>query len=451
MMRAIRNILIIPGSADCNRGDQALVWTAIDLLQDVYGKDVSIGLLSDDDDPEHGLQSRQTFRRGFPFHQLILRNPNRVLREQSGMTHAGRWNYLRVMLQSLLDLGWSSMLLLVARWPRLARALLGRRARQTYDAFSRADLAVIKGGGFIYAYKAISYYYYLWFVLFHILLAQRMRVPVVILPNSFGPFETRFSRWLASRVLRRCAVVTTREKLSQEVLDRLLPGVAHQYPDMAFLLSADEQTRQWARTELQRHGVDTGGKAVGITMRPWRFPDHPSPREAYRQYVLAMADLVRHVRQQGLQPVLFSHVQGPGLHEMDRVALEDCLKEFAGPDRPILVDGPYDCRQVKAMYGQLHAMVGTRFHSCIFALSQAVPCLSIGYQGYKADGIMHDIGLDDHVIHINQVCSATIKRALQRVLDDHERIQHRCRDYVSQLESRFCSLRAQLVELRGNR
>jgi hypothetical protein len=34
----VGKILIIPVSTDCNRGDQALVWTAIDLLKILFGQ-----------------------------------------------------------------------------------------------------------------------------------------------------------------------------------------------------------------------------------------------------------------------------------------------------------------------------------------------------------------------------------------------------------------------------
>ena len=34
----MKQILIIPGNTDLNRGDQALVWESVRLAEDVYGK-----------------------------------------------------------------------------------------------------------------------------------------------------------------------------------------------------------------------------------------------------------------------------------------------------------------------------------------------------------------------------------------------------------------------------
>jgi colanic acid/amylovoran biosynthesis protein len=302
-----------------------------------------------------------------------------------------------------------------------------------------ADAVVIKGGGFMYAYRSPTYAYYLWYVCYHTRLAQRLGVPVAILPNSFGPFETAFSRRFIARLLDRCALVATRESVSQKELDRLIPGKAKPFPDMAFLLRVGPEDRAWARTELQSNGVRTDGRAVGITMRPWRFPGHPDPSAAYDAYLNAMAQFIVYLRERGFQPVLFAHVQGPGSHEMDRLALDACRQRFAD-DPPVLVDGDYDCVQVKALYSHLGYMVGTRFHSCIFAMAQAIPTLAIGYQGYKASGIMSDMELGAFSVDIEHLTAEALVERFSLLVERREEAVEHGRAYVEKAAGRLAEL-----------
>lgn len=437
------SVLLIPASADCNRGDQALVWTAIDLLRERIGVDSQIGLLTEAAEPESDPQCRQTYARGFPYFRMILENPNRVLKGKAGPTRHRRWDFVRVAGCAAVDLLRSLWILLFARMPTLVMPLLNAAQRDTYKRYQNADLIVFKGGGFIYAHRRPMYYYFIWFALYHLMLAHRLGKPAIILPNSFGPFETRFSRMLVRHVLKRCSLVLTREAKSQQLLEEVVPGVARQYPDMAFMLSVDETERAWGKAELQHHGVDVSERAVGFTMRPWRFPGHPDPAGAYDSYISAMAQLVRHVHQRGYQPVFFAHVQGPGLHETDRIALDDCQKQLS--DIPIaIIDGPYNCCQMRAMYSHLGYMVGTRFHSCIFAISESVPTLALSYQGNKAPGIMREIGLERFAVDIAAVSVEVLHQLFDELSARREEIKERCQAYMNTLSMRWTELGSEL-------
>jgi colanic acid/amylovoran biosynthesis protein len=150
-----------------------------------------------------------------------------------------------------------------------------------------------------------------------------------------------------------------------------------------------------------------------------------------------MAALVEHVRASGYEPVMFAHVQGPGAHEMDRDAIDECCSALPGAARPVVVDGDFNCRELKAMYGLMAAMVGTRFHSCIFALSERVPTMAIEYQGYKASGIMSEIGLEDYVISIGDASPARMCSTFDRMIADAVRIRERCDLYNARIGDEY--------------
>lgn len=436
----IKKILIIPATVDCNRGDQALVWGAIDFLESLLVGGTQIKLSTESSDPATDPAFRQTFARGYRFNRMLLRNPNRILGDEENNIHYAHGAIFLLALRAVVDFLQSVVILFFSAWPFLVRCFLKQDKKIAYTWFCQADAVVIKGGGFIYSYRGLKYAYYLWYSLFHIFLAQRLNIPVIILPNSFGPFETKFSRWLAQKALKRCVLVTTRETQSQNVLNTFIPGFAQQFPDMAFMLKVRDNDFEWACKELQKFGVKTDGTAVGVTMRPWRFPDNLDPKTAYENYLETMAQFILYLFRQGLQPVLFAHVRGIGKHETDRFALEACQKRIAG-EQPILVDAEYNCVQMKALYSYLGYMVGTRFHSCIFAMSQGVPTLAISYQGYKASGIMSDMGLSEFHIHINDVSLDRLVNTFNLLQKKREQVRNICKTYVLDVERKMSDLR----------
>jgi colanic acid/amylovoran biosynthesis protein len=313
---------------------------------------------------------------------------------------------------------------------------LSKEKHETYKYIKELDAFVVKGGGFIYSYRNISYAYYLWYVCYHILLAQRLGVPVIIFPNSFGPFETTFSRWFTSRLLNNCALVTARESKSKEIVDILVPKKARQFPDMAFLLKIEPKDSEWARNELANLGVNIDGSAVGITMRPWRFPDHAQPKEAYNAYIDSIAEFIRYLQTQNFQPILFVHVRGPGLHETDKLAIDDCLLKLKD-NHPIVVDNEYNCIQMMALYSYLGYMIGTRFHSCIFSMVKSIPTLAIGYQGYKASGIMFDMGLDEYFVDINDISAEKLIDKFSLLKKQEREVKIKYANYLHKTEQKM--------------
>ena len=64
-------------------------------------------------------------------------------------------------------------------------------------------------------------------------------------------------------------------------------------------------------------------------------------------------------------------------------------------------------------------MVGTRFHSVIFALNVGVPAIAIAYGGNKSRGIMKDFGLEDFVLDMNDLEYDSITNCFVR-LEKHK-------------------------------
>ena len=78
----MEKVLIIPGNTDLNRGDQALVWETINLVEDIYGKNqVECSLMGELESEHAYLQNRQTEKLGYKFISSLLKHPGRKIAE----------------------------------------------------------------------------------------------------------------------------------------------------------------------------------------------------------------------------------------------------------------------------------------------------------------------------------------------------------------------------------
>ena len=136
------------------------------------------------------------------------------------------------------------------------------------------------------------------------------------------------------------------------------------------------------------------------------------------------------------QIILFSHTLGPGAHENDTLALEELSAILDERNLPykFIEDVALDCRQVMSIYSHFTFLVGTRFHSVIFAQNSFVPTIAISYGGNKGVGIMKDAGLDDYSIPMGEISSERLVSAFERLETDRNEVIEQLRQYRSNLD-----------------
>jgi colanic acid/amylovoran biosynthesis protein len=79
-----------------------------------------------------------------------------------------------------------------------------------------------------------------------------------------------------------------------------------------------------------------------------------------------------------------------------------------------MVEQPLTPSLLKSVYGRMDVFIGTRMHSNIFALSEGVPCLAIGYM-HKTRGIAEMAGMSEWVLDIDDVTSGALIEKLEEL------------------------------------
>lgn len=264
--------------------------------------------------------------------------------------------------------------------------------------------------------------------------AKARGIPFILSNQSIGPFHSPRIRQATGKVLRDAQAVISREEISQALVAEL--GVARSKnvlaPDLAFSLSAPPSPEHDAKAGALIAGADT--PVIGVTVREWSFRSQPDPQAAQRAYMRAVTEAVEtFVARTGGRVLLLPQVIGPGADD-DRIAsrrIFDALGERSRSHVDVVTEDLHPLA-LRRIMSRLDALVGTRMHSNIFALTEGTPVVAIGYE-HKTLGIMRMMGQEPLYTDINTVTADQINSRLDACLETTQAGRTAIRDRAARL------------------
>lgn len=298
-----------------------------------------------------------------------------------------------------------SMMSYTLLWAALKRSLyvsvpLPKAWRPPADLLATADAQVCVGGGYLRAKHDPISTILLLLLVHQIWLARLLGKPVYLYAQSFGPYPTKLQARIAKSGINAASLVLVREAKSLRQLGELgIPAdKVVKVPDSAFLFAAprNDEVARIVRPKGSRETI------VGLTVRSWLDEKRQAAYEA------SIAALIRHIAgRPGYRVVVIPQVTSTEQHDDDRETGDRISKLVKTQDSVIFLNERFSHADILSVYGSLDLLVGTRFHSVIFALLSHVPAVAIEYE-HKTSGIMQDLGLDDWVIPIEDVTAERI-------------------------------------------
>lgn len=293
--------------------------------------------------------------------------------------------------------------LIAARLPKPFWRLLPPMQAQTLDFMKKADLVISAPGGYINDVNAA------WIVaLAHIERAQSFGKPVLMSPQSIGPMRSAFGRSVLGHVLSRCEINCAREVATVDLLRA--SGVPNdriqKTGDSAFWNYPESVARCEVDAAFRALGVEPDTQFIGATAVDWPFPHSSNAAQLRDDYANAMVRIVLEIyNRHGLKTLFFNQVD-------DDRAMLTRIGAQAGEAAVIQGQSPQSA-VLRAMMARSQSFIGTRFHSCIFAMMGGVPTTAIAYLP-KTTGIMYDLQID-RVVPIEHV---DVEKILQNVASD---------------------------------
>ncbi|QDW16851.1 polysaccharide pyruvyl transferase family protein [Micrococcus sp. KBS0714] len=227
------------------------------------------------------------------------------------------------------------------------------------------------------------------------LYAQALRVPVVMLPQTIGPFENRASRILAKRFMRGCRLVMARDPRSSDFAAELGRPVDLTATDVVFAIERPEPSLKHRDVVLNTSGL------------LWHAGNRHVDSDAYRAGIRGVIDILL---AEGRQITLLAHVVGrtdTGA-DNDRAALA-ALREDYGDRLEYVVPSGLD--EVRSLMASANVVVGARMHACLNALSIGVPAVPMAYSR-KFAPLLDQLGWH-HTVDLNasgeQIATAVLE------------------------------------------
>ena len=237
------------------------------------------------------------------------------------------------------------------------------------------------------------------------LIALQQRTPLVLLPQTYGPFTDVKCEKKASGIVKKAKCAWARDARSFEVLKSLLgssfdPAIHECGVDMAFGLPTvkPSQVSQGIVDFLAGKTDKVGINVSGLIYNEWEKSKKRFGFKAdYRRAVLAL--LQRFLTDTDCTIALVPHVIAPKGHfESDVDACQDLVGRLDGKqrDRVIIIPAYNNPCEVKWVISRIDWFCGTRMHATIAALSSGVPVSAISYSP-KTLGVFETCGQGKHV------------------------------------------------------
>lgn len=249
--------------------------------------------------------------------------------------------------------------------------------------------------------------------------------PLILLPQTYGPFQTDQARRTASRIVRQARMAWARDADSFKALRELLgnqfdPARHRCGVDMAFALptlmprNLPRQLVSWFSPQQRIQHEVVGFNISGLIYnQPEAAAAQFGLRANYPELVHSFLNWL--LQSSDVRVVLIPHVMAPQGHpESDYDAACQVLAKLAPEyrDRVAVCSPDYSPSELKWVISQTQWFTGTRMHSTIAALSSGVPTASASYS-LKTRGVYESCGHEHQVFELRHLETSELLSALQ--------------------------------------
>ena len=370
--KMMKNIVIVNAHWN-NRGDEAAIRALLTGITDKCHTDnVNITILIKDDNP---IQQ-------FP----ILNN----VQYRLGKFNAKIWDI------------WISV---------LTRGIIGfnKKLKETILEIKKSDYIIYSPGGSVinkrfYWRKQMEY-------LVPFMCSKFYKIPMVIAAPSIGPFDLAKSNRLIKWLLKTPEVLCVREDISKEYLKEInIDENVEVTIDSAFYDKIDiESNHQKLLNDNElKSFLDSYEKVIGITISDFTWHVKLNKNENLAGNIsVAFKKLIKKLSDENYGILFIPQLFG---NQND----SNYMNTFSGNNTYLMSD-EYDCTFQQFIISKLYAVIGTRYHSNIFAAKMGTPFLSIIYEE-KMEGFIKKANLMEYSIELSDLSFELIEEKFRELI-----------------------------------
>lgn len=265
-------------------------------------------------------------------------------------------------------------------------------------------VAAINGGdGFSDIYSTQSFL----FRLSDIEVAMKTGAPLIILPQTLGPFKDNKNYEIAKRILQYAKAVYVRDDKFTDKLEEM--GIKYELTqDLSAFMKSEPYDIEIKPNSI---GINVSGLAYSNKFR--------TLAGQFETYPELIDELIQHFRNKGHTVYLIPHSYNYGNPEPnndDIVACRQAYQKLQNKTNVVLVDKDLISPQIKYIISKMTFFIGTRMHANFAAIYTGVPLFGLAYS-YKFEGAFNANGLDGkkQTAMINNIGHNDINRIKEKV------------------------------------
>lgn len=283
--------------------------------------------------------------------------------------------------------------------------------------------------------------------------------PLVLLPQTLGPFKSRFARAIAKYILKRAKVVYSRDHAGVKSGAAMLDGNDNSGKfrfcyDVGFVVESREPHNLYPIGSVSRGNPEVpmvGLNVSGLLLMGGYSHDNMFGLGVdYKTLIVNLIEFL--IVKKRASVMLIPHVlgfDGEGDSLACGTVYEGLKDRYPGRIGLIRADyDQYDQSEMKHVIGGCDFFIGSRMHACIGAVSQNVPSVSIAYSD-KFAGVMGSVGVGSIVADPRRMGQEEILRIVGETFDARAGIREQLAQTMPHVKETVLGLFSEIEELRG--
>lgn len=238
-------------------------------------------------------------------------------------------------------------------------------------------------------------------------IAFKLNIPVIQLPQTFGPFNVKENYNIAKHILKKSEHVFVRDDKFTNELQNM--GIKYEITrDLSYYMKPQEWDIQVKEDSI---GINVSGLAYSNNFR--------TLKGQFEQYPNLINQIICYFRDKGHTIYLIPHsynYNNPEINNDDIIACRDAYNRLSDKSNVVLIDKDLSSPQIKYLISKMKFFIGTRMHANFAAIYTGIPLFGLAYS-YKFEGAFNANGLNgrEQTALINNITNNDISSIIKKI------------------------------------
>ncbi len=237
-------------------------------------------------------------------------------------------------------------------------------------------------------------------------LAMIYKIPLILLPQTLGPFSQKKNFKLAEKILRYSSKIYVRDLSFKKELDKLKLNY-ELCDDLSYYMQPDNVDN-----------LDILPNSVGLNVSGLAYSNQfRALSNKFDNYPLLIEKIISRFQEKNIPVYLVSHSYNytkPEINNDDLEANKAVYCSLKDKKGVYLVNRNLTSPQSKYLISQFEFFIGTRMHACFAAIYTHTPLFGLAYS-YKFKGAFDEYGLYDNYANIEDLKNENISVVLSKI------------------------------------